>query len=375
MAYMRGALLAVVLILAACGSGSRPQAQSSIQASPSAPSGLLFAVVEGGSFESPDTVAIVGPDGSARAKATFQPRTMPGIPDAYVPLPGVAKVINSSVYYIDGAGTVRVLRVGSQPQVLARFAQQPAQEDTWFAVSPDGSRIAAGILTFPGLGPTPSGSAWQSLVGPTTFSLETAPAGGQSVTLVHWETPIRFPQGSTSPTAIFPVGWASAGLVAMLPEYLTSQNAWPGGPLYVIDDAGKKTRQLGGSDCSSASITANGLIPCISGVTVAVRDQGGNVIWTTHVDSFSALDLHVSPDGQAISDIHQVETRVGGIVPMPTGFRVEGWLDSNTVIGRVTSDPNTVGGPNEGNLLWISLGDPGTLHDLGFKGDFVATLA
>jgi hypothetical protein len=385
---MRGAIFAVVLIVTACGSSSGPTAQSSSQPtataaqtpsvtaspSPTPSAGLLFAVVEG-ALGQPGTVAIVGLNGYARAKAKFQPRTMPGIPDSYVPLPGVAQVIGSSVYYIDGAGNVRVLSVGSQPQIVARFPQQPAQEDTWFAVSPDGSRAAAGILTFPTLGPTPSGSPWPSLVGPTKFDLQTAPAGGQLKTLVHWETAIRFPQGSTGPAAIFPVGWTSAGLVAMLPEYLTSQNAWPGGPLYLIDDAGEKTKLLGGSDCYSASIAPSGLIPCISGVSVIVRDPSGRVIWTTHVDSFSALDLHISPDGQAISDISHVERHVGGMVLMPQGFRVEGWLDNNTVVGRVTSDANTIGGPNEGDLLWISLDKPSILHDLGFKGDFVATLS
>lgn len=51
---------------------------------------------------------------------------------------------------------------------------------------------------------------------------------------------------------------------------------------------------------------------------------------------------------------------------MPKISLLEGWLDSNTVVGRSSGD---------GNLSWISLGDPAKVHDLGFKGDFVATLA
>ncbi len=54
---------------------------------------------------------------------------------------------------------------------------------------------------------------------------------------------------------------------------------------------------------------------------------------------------------------------------MPNGFRVEGWLDKNTVVGRMVIDD-----ANEGNLVWVSLDDPTSVHDLGFKGDFVATL-
>ncbi len=327
----------------------------------------MFAVTEGGypppiNVSEPGTVAIVGLNGFARAKVKFQPRTVPGIPDSYAPQQGVAQVVGSGVYYIDGAGTVRVLRVGSQPEVVARFPLQPAQEDVWFAVSPDGSRILAGILTFPALGPTPSGSPYPSLVGQWKFDLETAPAGGKTKTLVHLEVP----QGDV-PTPTFPVGWTVAGPVAMVPAYVTSQNAWPGGPLYQIDDAGKKTTQLGGSDCDSASITSSGLIPCISGTgVVSVRDTTGKVLWATEVEGFDALSLYISPDGQAISDGTNVETRAGGLVPMPSGFQIEGWLDSNTVVGRPGGD---------GDLSWISLGDPTKVHDLGFKGDFVATLA
>jgi hypothetical protein len=363
---LASACVALVL-LGACGSTSTTKSTASPTKSTAAE--VLFAVVENGSPRQPGTVAIVGLDGNARATTDFQPRVSPIIPDAYTPVQGVARVVGSGVYYIDGAGTVRVLRVGTEPQIVARFPLQAAQENVWFAVSPDGSRVLAGILTFPALGPIISGTSWNSLIGPTTFDLASAPAGGQSTSVVHWQTPIRFPQGSSGPTAIFPVGWTSAGSVAMLPEYLTSQNAWPGGPLYVIDDSGKQTKQLGGSDCYAASMTPTGLIPCISGQSVEVRNQGGSVIWTTHVDSFSALSLYLAPDGQAISDGTKVETNLGGMIAMPKGFLVEGWLDKDTVVGRLILDD-----VNVGNLAWVSLGDPTTVHDLGFKGDFVSTL-
>ncbi|HXC79144.1 MAG TPA: hypothetical protein VNU19_19095 [Candidatus Acidoferrum sp.] len=409
---MKSAFLALILVLTACGSAAGPVAQSSIQptapaanallatpspsptpsataspnhATPPSPSptpsaaaspihvtppaaGLLFAVTEGGypppiNVSQPGTVAIVGLNGYAKAKVKFQPRTVPGIPDSATPQQGVAQVVGSGVYYIDGAGTVRLLRVGSQPQVVARFPLQPAQEDAWFAVSPDGSRILAGILTFPAVGPTPSGSPWPELVGPSKFDLETAPAGGQSKTLVHLEVP----QCCNLPTPIFPVGWITAGPVAMVPQYVVTQNDWPGGPLYQIDDAGKKTTQLGGSDCDSASITSSGLIPCISGTgVVSVRHTTGKLLWATDASGFDALSLYLSPDGGAISDGNEVETRAGGLVPVPSGFQIEGWLDGNTVIGRPGGD---------GDLSWISLGDPTKVHDLGFKGDFVATVA
>lgn len=361
-----------LLSVSACGASSHGTTTAPTATPPAAE--RLFAVVESSSATGQsDTVAIVGLDGIARAKATFEPRTGPDIPDAYVPLQAVAQVAGSGVYYIDGAGTVRVLRVGSQPQIVARFPLQPAQEDVWFAVSPDGSSVLAGIVTFPASGPIISGTSWNALVGPTKFDLETASAGGQTKTLVHLEAP----QGGNGPTAIFPVAWTSAGSVAMLPTYLSSQNAWPGGPLYLIDETGKKTGQLGGADCWSASITSSGFIACqtTTSVAVTVRDATGENVWLTHVDGFDARSLHVSNDGQAISSNSQVETHAGGMVPTPTGFRPEGWLDNHTAVGRVTPDANTIGGPDEGNLLWISLDNPTIVHDLGFKGDFIATLA
>jgi hypothetical protein len=366
-------LLVTLLALAACSAAQTPQASSS-QASPTASAPSLFAVTESQFPSQPNTVAIVGLDGIARAKATFQPRVVPIVPDAYVPLQGVAQVAGSSVFYIDGAGTVRVLHIGSQPQIVARFPQQAAQEDNWFAVSTDGSRVLAGVFTFPALGPVAPNTSWNTMIGPSKFDLEAAPAGGKTTVLIHWSTNVRFPEGASGP--LFPVGWTAAGPLVMAGAPLSSQNAWPGGPLYVIDAAGRTTTLVGGAGCTSASMTSSRFIPCISGQVVTVRDQNGTVIWTTHVDAFSAASLFVSPDGQAISDGNKVERRVGGMVALPvrasgppSEFRVEGWLDNHTIVGRIVIDD-----VSEGDIAWIDINYPTVVHDLGFKGDFVATL-
>ena len=338
MAYMRVAVLAAVLILAACGSGPRAQAQSSIRANatptstpgevsspsptplpsaspqgiPSPVAGPLFAVVEGGSGESPDTVAIVGLDGYARAKAKFQPRKAIDGGGNYVPLQGVAQVTGAGVFYIDGFGTVRVLRVGSQPQVVATFPRQPAQYETWFAVSPDSLSVVAGTL--------------QSSDAGSKFSYAIAPAGGQTTVLRQLQNPI--------PDVItFPVGWIASGPVAMVPLALSTETTWSGGPLYVVDGAGVLSTRLGGADCFSASITPGGWIPCeVGSGFVTVRDTTGKVIWATRaIYPVDAREIYISPDGQAIADgaaaspesPSRVETRAGGLVQVPKGFRVE----------------------------------------------------
>jgi hypothetical protein len=386
---MRATVLALGLVLAACGSPSGPQAQSSIQPTATAApiritpptAGLLFAVVEnsvgsgccGGepTGVSADTVAIVGLDGHARAKTTFLPRKLPPLGNSAVILQAPALVAGSGVYYLDGSGTVRVLKVNSSPQVVANFAQHGLPFETWFAVKPDGSRIVGTVVTYDSVG--------------SYFHLYTAPSGGSSTLSLLAEgigTPESQYSGQPFP---FPIGWISAGPIAMEPSSLTSQNAWFGGPLEVLTFApdGLHTSRVGGADCRAASISSSGLIACISSKkTVDIRDATGNLIWTTHASGASAQTLYLSPDGRAISDARQttaaggatwsmtVEMQSGRTVHLPNGFRLEGWLDTNTVIGAITPP----GGGDEGNLSWVSLDDPSTAHDLGFKGDFVGTL-
>jgi hypothetical protein len=362
-------LAPAVLLFLAAGACGTPATSSTPSPTPRE---VLFAVVEGRSGQSqPGTVAIVGLDGRVRESATFQLRAVgPVMPDAYTPVQKVAQVAGSAVYYIDAGGTVRVLRPGSQPQVVARFPLQPAQEDAWFAVSPDGSRVMTGILTFPALGPVIQGTSWNTLVGPTKFDLQSAPAGGQTTTLVHWETSDQWLQRAGAPMTIWPVGWIQEGPVGMVPKIVTSQNMWPGGHLYLIDDSGKQGRLLGGSDCNSAAITSHGFIACTTDASdlITVRDQAGSVVWSTHLQGFTAWSNLVSSDGQAVLNDSQVETR-GGMVQLPDGFRAQGWLDSTTVVGRV--EPNN-GDP--GDLLWINVNQPSVVHDLGVKADFVGPL-
>ena len=358
-----GCVLLAALV-AACGS-------TSPKANPAA-SVNLFAVVEADAGASqPATVEVVGLDGNFRAKATFQPRVGPVVPGAYTPTQSVAQVVGTGVYYIDGAGTVRVLRVGSQPQVVARFPLQPAQEDIWFAVSPDGSRVVAGILTLPALGPNYPDSNFPTLVGPWKFDLEMAAAGGQTNSLVHSESAYAPDDLDHGWKPMFPIAWIGAGPVVMLPDHVTSQNAWWGGALYLIDATGTKTSLLGGTDCNSASITLNGLIPCSIGTsdTVTVRELGGASVWATQVRGSTAWDVHLSPGAEAILNDRQVETKAGGLVTTLADFETQGWLDAGTVVGHVQH------ANDQGSLSWVGLGDPTNVHDLGFQGDFVAAIS
>jgi len=382
--HMKAAAVAILLMtVSACSMSSQqghapstPSATGVASSTPQRP--VLFAVTKTPvGHGQPGTVAIVGMDGRVVTDASFQPRAEPQVPDAYIPLQAVAQVVGSSVYYIDGGGTVRVLRADGEPQAVAHFSLPVSQVDTWFAVSPDGSRVIAGILALPSLGPLVPGTSWHSLVGSWSFRLMTSTAGAAP----HLEEDVASGDAPSDVSDVrlgawwptFPVAWTSAGPIAMHPVALSSQNAWRGGRLQVVvlGADGIHENRLGGSDCSAAAITATGVIPCVSATdAVSLRDSSGNLLWTTHVDGFRADWLRVSPGGEAITDGQKVETRSGGMVALPAGFHVQGWLDDATVIGRPAVDNSHVG-----NLGWISLDDPTNVHDLGIDGDFVATLA
>jgi hypothetical protein len=312
--------------------------------------------------------------GPVLASANFQPRKRPYVGNAGVPMQGVATVVRAGLYYMDGYGTVSRLAPHATAQVVASFAQQPEQVETWFAVSPDGARLLAGVLAYPAIVPPSNDSPFPTLVGTWKFDLQSSSAGGHAKTLVHLESAAHPDSGAAPWKPTFPVGWTAAGPVAMVPDSIGTQNAWWGGPLYVVNDAGARTTQVGGSDCDSATITETGFIPCtVRGLPLTVRDTQGDILWTAQAaQGYNALGQYVAPDGQAISDGDVVETRTGGAVQMPQGFRVEGWMSSTVVVGRVAIATSTTG--ELGDLTWVSLTDPGTLHDLGIKADFVGTL-
>jgi hypothetical protein len=341
-------------------------------ASSPTPSEVLFAVTEGGDgTHGADTVAIVGLDGYARAKAKFQASQWAQIPDAAVIIPGNAIVISGGVYFMDGAGMVRVLRADNTQQVVATFPRAPQQTVTWYAVSPDLRQLIAGTLTLPALGPIPSGIPWPTLVGPYKFDLQISDAGGQSRSLRHEESD-RSPDspGATPTWPLFPIGWTAAGPVAMVGAPIATQNTWPGGRLFQLSASGLPQARLGGTDCTAATISRSGLIPCTAaGNQVSVRDGTGRVVWPVGQDSFNSLQQQVSQDGKVAILENRVITRSGGALTMSSGFLAQGFLDARRILGRFSDNGNL------GNMAWASLDDPGTVHDLGFKGNFAGTMS
>jgi hypothetical protein len=57
-----------------------------------------------------------------------------------------AQVGAAGVYYADGNGVVRLLTQSGESRIVATFPMTPDQHELWYAVSPDGSWLLAGIL-------------------------------------------------------------------------------------------------------------------------------------------------------------------------------------------------------------------------------------
>lgn len=371
-------LAAVVVGLVACsGPGAstpNPRASAAPAAaaahatvSPAAtarPSGPLFAVIQSaapGWVTQADTVAIVDLDGNTRAKATFTPRKAPYVPMAATMPQSEAQVGAAGVYYVDGNGVVRLLTQSGESRIVATFPMTPDQHELWYAVSPDGSRLLAGILTLPAIVPPPPGKDLPpTMAGSWKFDLESANAEGPTSVLQHLESAdLREPLKPT-----FPVGWTQEGPVAMFGAPIATQNVWYGGALFRIGSTGQTLEQVAGPDCLAASILSSGLAACMSSSgTVTIRSYSGQVLSRPGVDGFNAKALKLAPAGDAITDGRHAVTATG-LVTLPEGFVAQGWLDSRTVVGRQP----------DGNLSYIRLDSLQTVRDLGFKGDFVGTL-
>src|SRR5262249_56227227 len=96
-----------------------------------------------------NTVAIVRQDGTARAKARFDPRQLPKIGPA-LPLPQPeARVAAGKVFYADGAGVIRSLSADGAIATVTTIPMTSGQQMLSFAVSPDGVQIVAAVFSFP----------------------------------------------------------------------------------------------------------------------------------------------------------------------------------------------------------------------------------
>jgi len=343
-----------------CASVERTESSLTFRFVPQPSSSPLVAVLEGGRDGFGASAAdLVTLDGRTVARAAYLPRRAPYLGNVADVLQPDGTVGGSGVYVMDGNGAVHLLRPSGGWDTVATFAMTPDQQEAWFAVSPDGGQLLAGVLGVPAKGAA-NGMPWPPLVGTWRFDLEWATAGGPTQTLTHAESatwPNR--QGAGFQT-VFPVGWTETGPVAMVGAPLATQNAWPGGPLFTVHDGRPGSRLAG--DCTAAWVLASGLAPCTTlQLQVTVRDSAGDVLWRPGLEGFSAGALRLAPSGEAITNGRYVAVRGGGTTELPAGFVGQAWLDSTTLGGRAAN----------GDAAYVRLGSLDAVHDLGVPGDVV----
>lgn len=330
-----------------------------------------------------DTLAIAGLDAIARAHSTFQPRATPYIGNAATLLaPYEAYVVKGAVYFTDGFGEVWRMGADGKQVVVAKFLIGLVQQELSFAVSADGCRFAATVLTIPPEGPPPSGIPFPTLNGTWRLQTMSATAGGPSQVLHTW-TSSSYPgaQSSTAFSNIVLVGWDSIGPIVVVGSSLGTQSGtyvdnpgFYGGTVAHLADDGMVTSPVTLPGCSAIQVSPAGDITCYATSTgqnislSVIRSTGGTEVAPMGVPS--PTDVAAGPAG-LIALSGQWRGPTGAIGVLPANFHPEGWVDSSAIFGRLGDAFN---GNGDAAIVHLA-GSRATLDDLRFAGDFVGMLS
>jgi hypothetical protein len=360
-----------------------------------APPVTLYAVLEAPAKNTQNTtVAIAGLDGYARAKTHFIPRSVPYLPDSAVVLAPQAHVAAGVVYFVDGHGVVRTLAPSGLVRQVAVFPITQSQQTISFAVSPDGKKLVAAILTFPAVGNLIPGTSWHQLVGPWTLVIERADAGGATVVLHTWQS-VSEP-GCTAALCHTPglsnmmlAGWDAQGPVAVIGSNHATQYGLDGSDFYgghfanVDMNTGLPGPMLGACQDPNAgpwSVSVDGTTLCVSYNTASSRplvsvDSPGQSLWqwqpATNDPISQPGNFVLAADGSKLAMYGAVVSRSNARVSITGSFVPEGWLDAGTLIGaqRNASDGSL------GGMTYLHLSDPSHPINLGFVGEFAGTIS
>ena len=378
----RCCLVVPLFVLAACAapgptSASRPSAPPAaspgVTATSRVPSEPLFVVLESssGSLLAPDTIAIAGLDGYARAKTRFKPHAAPWVlPDLSPLVPQIAHVAAGRAYYVDGDGVVRSLGVDGSVREETRFPVTSSQQEVSFAVSPDGRSLVGSVVTLPSE-PTPAPTPGYIPTTPISMDVLTATAGSAASVADHqtWSF-----QGGMGSGAQF-VGWDGGGPVATWPSGLGTQGGgphqWNGVTLVHFAGGRPGAAVAAPAGCFPMDLLPTGVFACGRGdPTIRVLGPDGGEVWRlTASDAGGAVTYgFLSPDAQRVVALGMrttVYSRSGAPVVLPDSFFHSGWIDSQTIAGSVGT---------ASDFGYVALGNPGHAVDLGFKGQFVGGL-
>jgi hypothetical protein len=392
------------LSLAACGQAGSPAVTGSPHQLPSATPAsssaheVLFAAGLGQpcGLNCTSTVGIVGLDGRIHAQASFTPPVPPsiGCEGGFVAAP--VRVAAGGVYYLDSRSALHRLSVTGENHVVAKFPILTSQQLTWFAVSPDGTKVIASVVAWPPLvSPTidPSQGCPQHVPGDVREELDLATMDGSTRTI--WGKTLS--GGVKGPPAALVVvaGWDGIGPVATTDTHMVGIGYVEGtvwiGPASHLDSRGQAGRQIGGSDCNPAfGDLPDGRLVCYDAKRPTVRDTAGNIVWNLKPldpnDEFTYGNIVLSPDASHVAfslnkqccyvfDSSVIRSRDGTRIGLGSSFQPQGWLDTETVIGQTGSlKPACSGCPpsfESADLALIRITNPTNIIDLGFKGSFI----
>jgi hypothetical protein len=387
-----GAATVTLLAAMACSSPPGSSANPATAAASPAPSASaggaskepLFAVLEPGgdatAMRDP-AVAIVHRNGTAKARAHFDARSLPRVGNA-LPLPQPeARIAAGRVFYADGAGVVRSLAVDGAVADVTSFPLTNPQQLLSFAVSPDGNQVLGAVFSFPPVHVPAPQTPIDPPFGPGDFSLQlsTARPGQSAASLLKR----NWPQSSGPPRdALSVVGWSREAPLATIDTALGTQQSSLGrqmfGHVAELDAAGRPGQPLGGYSCDTWSALPDETVLCDDDGQLrsfSVRGRDGTVRY--HIPRAAAdtqyLDVTLSPDASRAAYVvtnggPMVADASGRTVKLPANFRPEGWLDPQTVVGVLQTSQG------DGDMALVELARPTRLDDLGFHGFFVGVV-
>src|SRR5712692_7824780 len=334
---MRWAAPALIVLVIGCGTGpsgsnpsptatATPNASPSptIGASPSAaptpaalPLGIVVKdfIIDGGTTY---TINLVGVDGRVAVTAVGRKRSQPA--GILVQMPNVS-ASSSRLYYLDGDSSVMFLKPDGTSGA-ATTVSIDSNSAAVFAVTPDDSRIAVAVITFP-------------YPAKTRIYVEDLTGGGHRVEL--------FSSGSVFE---WPVGWHQGHLVIAVGMNTPPQNAFDGFIYarsgYHVADASTGTRLATVCDgyMASAPPVPAGTV-CANYPNYQVSDWSGTTRPAPADQGCGGGAL--SPDGAMIADCQGSPTVVTLVVQDGTQIATQysgtpvGWIDNTHVVLRAAN--------------------------------------
>jgi hypothetical protein len=278
-------------------------------------------IIDGGTTYS---ISLVGVEGNVGATVTGRKRSQPA--GVLVQMPNVSASA-TRLYYLDGDSSVMFLRPDGTSGPATTIAVD-SNSAAVFSVSPDDTRIAVAVITFP-------------YPAKTRIYVEDLAGGGHHVELFSSGTVLEWP-----------VGWHQGHLVIAVGVNVAPQNAWDGfiygSHGYHVADASTGTRLATVCDGYSAYAppVPAGTV-CATAPNYIVSDWSGTTRPAPGDSGCSGGAL--SPDGSMIADCQGSPPVVTIVVGDGTRIATQysgtplGWIDNtHFVLSAANSDLSIV---------------------------------